>query len=274
MKIRCIALDLDGTTLNRQGKLSKRNREALEQAAAEGICIAVASGRSYDSLPAEVLSVPGVRYAITSNGAAVCDLKTGARLMRRRMTQKSAEEILAQTAEYDVPFEAFVDGKPYAQREYVEDPVRFGASPRAIGYIQGTREPVEDMREFIRQHKNELDSIDVVAKSEPLKKELWIKIAENVSDVYLTSSVPQLLEIAHKDAGKENAALFLLEHLGLKREELAAFGDAHNDIGLLKLAGIGFAVANASPDCLAAADRIVSSNEEDGVAEGIFRILE
>ena len=43
MKIRCIALDLDGTTLNRQGKLSKRNREALEQAAAEGICIAVAS---------------------------------------------------------------------------------------------------------------------------------------------------------------------------------------------------------------------------------------
>ena len=75
MRIRCIALDLDRTTLNSEGHLSERNRRAIERAISSGIQIAVASGRSLDSLPGEVLEIPGIRYAITSNGAAVYDLK-------------------------------------------------------------------------------------------------------------------------------------------------------------------------------------------------------
>ena len=73
--------------------------------------------------------------------------------------------------------------------------------------------------------------------------------------------------------GKDAAAGVLIEYLGVKREELAAFGDGHNDTGLLRFAGIGFAVANASEECRSAADRIVPSNDEDGVAEGIGYIL-
>ena len=96
-------------------------------------------------------------------------------------------------------------------------------------------------------------------------------LRENVRDVYITSSVRQLLEISHRDAGKESGAKFLLEYLGLTREELAAFGDGDNDSGLLKYAGIGFAVANASPECRDAADEIVASNDENGVAQESIR---
>ena len=250
MRIRCIALDLDGTTLNSQGRLGGENRKALEQAVASGIHIAVASGRSLDSLPAEILAVPGIRYAITSNGAAVYD-----------------------TEEEDVTFEAFINGKPYAEKAYVEDPVRFGAMPRSIPYIQGTREPVDGMRDFIEQHRDELDCIDVVVKSEEQKRKLWKTLEKQARNVYITSSVRQLLEISDVNAGKDAAAEFLIEYLGVKREELAAFGDGHNDTGLLRFAGIGFAVANASEECRSAADRIVPSNDEDGVAEGIGYIL-
>ena len=65
-----------------------------------------------------------------------------------------------------------------------------------------------------------------------------------------------------------------VEYLGLTREELAAFGDGDNDSGLLRFAGIGFAVANASAGCRDAADEIVASNDENGVAQGINKILE
>ena len=149
MSIRCIALDLDRTTLNSGGCLSERNRKAMEQAIESGIQIAVASGRSLDALPAEVLEIPG---------------------------------------------EAFIDGKPYAEKDYVEDPVRFGAMPRSIPYIQGTREPVENMRHFIQRHEEELDCIDVVVKSEEYKRQLWKTLEKQVRHVYITSSVKQLLD--------------------------------------------------------------------------------
>ena len=273
MSIRCIALDLDRTTLNSAGQLSERNRKAMEQAIENGIQIAVASGRSLDSLPAAVLEIPGIRYAITSNGAAVYDLEERTCLRQYKLTAEAVRDILRWTEEADVTFEAFIDGKPYAEKDYVEDPVRFGAMPRSIPYIQGTREPVENMRHFIQRHEEELDCIDVVVKSEEYKRQLWKILEKQVRHVYITSSVKQLLEISDVNAGKDAAARFLIEYLGMTREELAGFGDGHNDSGLLEFAGIGFAVENAVEECRKAADRIVSSNDGDGVAEGIEYIL-
>ncbi len=71
MKIKCIALDLDRTTLDSQGHLSEENRTVIESAVADGVHVVVASGRSLDSLPAEITDIKGIRYAITSNGAAL-----------------------------------------------------------------------------------------------------------------------------------------------------------------------------------------------------------
>lgn len=281
MQIKFIALDLDRTTLDSQGRLSEINRRAIERAVAAGIHVVAASGRALASLPAEIVDIPGVQYAITSNGAAVYDISENRCLRQFKMTPRSVEEILQHTQpeggckeDMEISYEAFIDGRAFAEQRYVEDPVRFGATPHAVAYIQSTRTPIKDMREFISEHKSELDCIDIVVKSENIKERLWKSLRKNIADVYITSSVRQLLEISHRDAGKESGAAFLLEYLGLKREELAAFGDGDNDAGLLRYAGIGFAVANASSGCRTAADRIVASNDENGVAQGIGIILE
>lgn len=281
MQIKFIALDLDRTTLDSQGRLSEINRRAIERAVAAGIHVVAASGRALSSLPAEIVDIPGVQYAITSNGAAVYDINENRCLRQFKMTPRSVEEILQHTQPEDgckedmeISYEAFIDGRAFAEQRYVEDPVRFGATPHAVAYIQSTRTPIKDMREFISEHKSELDCIDIVVKSENIKERLWKSLRKNIADVYITSSVRQLLEISHRDAGKESGAAFLLEYLGLKREELAAFGDGDNDAELLQYAGIGFAVANASSGCRSAADRIVASNDENGVAQGIGIILE
>ena len=67
MNIKCIALDLDRTTLNASGRLSDGNYNALCHAIENGVHIVIASGRSFDTLPKDVLAVPGIEYAITSN---------------------------------------------------------------------------------------------------------------------------------------------------------------------------------------------------------------
>lgn len=276
MKIRCIALDLDGTTLNSSGELGRATEQAVRRAVESGIRVAVASGRSLDSLPKAVLDLEGIRYAVTSNGAAVYDIRERKCLIRHTMTERSVREIMRLTEpEKDrVSCETFIDGTPYADSRYVADPVRFGATAHAVSYIRGTRKPVEDIRGFILEHCRELDCIDLVTGSEELKRELWGRIGEIVEDVYLTSSVRRLIEISHKNSGKDAGMRFLTEYLGIRMEETAAFGDGDNDAGLLACAGAGFAVANGSPACKKAADHIVASNDEDGVAQGIGQILE
>lgn len=262
-EIRCIALDLDGTTLNSQGKLSERNKKAIERALEHNIHVMIASGRPLASLPEEVVRIEGIQYAVTSNGAAVCDLESGRTLREYRLTQKSVEEILSVTREMDVAYEVLMGGVPYAQASYVKDPLRYGAAARAVSYIQRTRKPVEDIHSFITEHIGELDCMDVVIKEG--KKELWNRIEAEVKDVYVTSSVPQLLEISFKEAGKAPAVEFLLQRLGFAWSNLAAFGDGENDREMLRSAGIGIAVANAVPGCKMDADKVTCSNDEDGV---------
>ena len=253
MSIQCIALDLDRTTLDGSGRLSPENRRALKYAIAKGVHIVIASGRSFASLPRDVVAVPGIEYAITSNGAAVYHVPTGTRLHSY--------------------CEAFVDGAAYAHDAYVVDPVQYGATPQAVGYIQSTRHPEADIAGFIRRHIDCLDSLDLIVREEGEKQRIWTRLEDTVPDIYITSSVRQLIEISHRDAGKHSGVRFVAERLGLSPSDIAAFGDGDNDADLLSFVGCGIAMANASPACLAAADHVTLDHRENGVTHGIFHIL-
>jgi hydroxymethylpyrimidine pyrophosphatase-like HAD family hydrolase len=65
----------------------------------------------------------------------------------------------------------------------------------------------------------------------------------------------------------------LCERLGIDREEVVAFGDAPNDVELLAWAGLGVAVANAVPEAMDVADEVTATNEDDGVAIVLERLL-
>ena len=74
--IRLVALDLDGTLLDSQSQISPRTRQAIADAAGRGVIVLPCTGRPLASLPPLVAQLPGIRYAITSNGAAVGDKGT------------------------------------------------------------------------------------------------------------------------------------------------------------------------------------------------------
>lgn len=82
-----------------------------------------------------------------------------------------------------------------------------------------------------------------------------------------------LLEIPDSHAGKASGLRFLADHLGISREESAAFGNAENDMDMMVWAGIGVAVANSPRNVCEAADEITGSNDEDGVGRWIEQYL-
>lgn len=273
MDIQCIALDLDRTTLNAEGRLSPGNRQALEHAISKGVHIVIASGRAFGSLPADVVSVPGIEYAITSNGAAVYHLPTGKRLHGYTLEPQSVLDILRLTEGEQVAYETFIAGEAFADAAYVADPVGHGATPQAIPYIRRTRHPEPDIRAFILAHIHELDSLDLVVRNEDTKLRIWAELERAVTGIYVTSSVQQLIEISHADAGKHAGVRYVTELLGLTPAQTAAFGDGDNDADMLRYVGCGIAVENASPACLAAAGHVTAGHDQDGVARGIYDIL-
>ncbi len=274
MSIKCIALDMDKTTLNAQGKLSEKNKAALEYAIKKGVHVVVASGRAFSALPADVMAVEGIDYAITSNGAEVYDTATGKCLKSYCISRESILKIMELTKDEPVTWEVFIAGQAYAATEYVDDPVRFGASAGVVDYVKRTRQRVDDIYGFILERASELNSIDIIVKDVNLKEQLWQQFSEEISDIYATTSAPQLMEISSKECGKHRGLAYILDYLGLKVEEAVAFGDGDNDADMLSFAGVGVAVANASKACMEVADMVVADYDDDGVAEGIYQLLE
>lgn len=272
-KIRCIALDMDRTTLNSEGRLSAGNRKALAEIIAAGVHVIIASGRAFDTLPQDMVELPGVEYAITLNGAAMYHVPTGKCLKRYRLSEKAAEAIMKVTEGEPVTYEAFIDGAAYAGKDFLKDPEMFGVTPQAVSYVRQTRRGVDDIVRFLRENKHRLDSMDMIVRNEEQQRNVWAKVEAATEEVYITSSIRHLVEVADKKAGKKAGLAFFTELLGLKREETAAFGDADNDIDMIRYAGCGIAMANASEGCKQAADFITGHYDEDGVAEGLRDIL-
>ena len=268
--IRLAALDLDGTTLRSDKSLSEYTIETLKNAHEHGMHIVVASGRSFASLPEQVIQFPWAEYAITSNGAAVYEVHTGKRLRECRLKPEVVEKLLAIAEENHVMVEGFVDGVPYSARAYVENPVLFGASLYSVSYVKSTRRPVEDIFAFLLEHKEELDSLDIVAADTALYQKIEEQIPLVTKSVYTTSAVSYRLEISHKNSGKATGLAYVLKLLDITPEETVAFGDGDNDAEMLEFAGLGVAMENATENCKAAADIVCDCCKNDGVARFLY----
>lgn len=265
MKIKLIASDLDGTLLTDKKEILEETRAAVALAVQQGIHFVPATGRAFDSIPKDVLNLPGVEYVITSNGAAVYSMKEGRRIYERLLTVESVEKILECPVEEQVAYEIFINGVPYGDAKYVADPLAYGANEQGAKYVKNTRRPVEDMRAFIYENRSKLDSIDFVCGDTKEKARINAWLGEHVTDIFVTSSVSQLLEIGHKDAGKGQTLYWLLNFLGISPEEAMCFGDADNDIDMLQAVRYGVAMSNGTDSCKAAAWTVTGSNESDGV---------
>lgn len=272
-KIKMIALDLDGTTLNDESHLTERTRRILEEAIRRGIHVIVASGRAYTALPSEVLSIQGIPYAITSNGAATYNPGSGERVFSYSMDGEKVEGLLELLKEEpETAIEVFSQGQPYASAEYLEDPTAYGAPARVVPYLRRTRKPVPDARSFAWEHREELDSLDIIA-SGPMERAEWMAKLKELGGIYVTSSVSYRLEISNEKGGKGAALREVAARLRIRPEEIVAFGNAENDIDMLRFAGLGIAVANSPELVKKYADQVAPSNQDEGVAQILEALL-
>ncbi|MBR5533560.1 MAG: HAD family phosphatase [Ruminiclostridium sp.] len=271
--IKLIALDLDATLLDSQKKISPRTLAALERARQMGILMVPVTGRPAQGLPQVVRDLPGLRYAVTSNGATIRDWVEDRFMLEKHLTPEKSLEILEACRDFAMIREVFRDGIGYlTQADYEILRERYAGTPM-WEYVMGTRQVLPgSLEDFLREDTRPVEELFFLTDCPESKKALRERLSA-LSDISFADPFPNDLEVLAGGIDKGEAFLWLLDHLGIDPAETIAMGDGGSDIPLLQAAGIGIAMGNALDYVKAAADAVTASCDEDGVALALEKYL-
>ncbi len=270
--VKMVALDLDGTALDPFGRITEREELAFKRAMDMGVHIVVATGRAFHSLPDNVFSIGGIEYAVTSNGAQVTRLKDRTLIYENCIEAASVTEIADILEKAGVRAEAFTDGRAYIDVSEFNAIKSGEIMTRDSVYVLSTRNPVDDIFAFMREHRDRIENISINYPSNEAK-EKFSRVLREIPGVTVTTSFALNNEIGGATTSKADGLLHLMGELGVKKSELMACGDSPNDGAMIEMAAVGIAMGNATPDVRAMADFVTDSNAEDGVAKAIEKFV-
>ena len=265
MKTGIIAVDLDGTVLDAEKKITERTLAALEAAAESGIWVVPATGRILKGMPEEILKLGWIRYMILANGATVWDRGAESCLYRAEISAETGLEVFRWLDGFPVIYDCYQDNQGWMTASMWENAEAYAPSPFYLQHIRTLRRPVPDLKEHIRRSGTSLQKIQAFCRTTETQRELIGRTAERFPQLAVSTSVARNVEINDGRANKGAALTALAERLGIPMGKVAAFGDGTNDLSMIRAAGMGVAMGNAAEEVKAAADRVTAGNGEDGV---------
>lgn len=268
MKIKIVAIDLDGTLLNSKKEISKETKAVLKECMEKGIHIVPATGRTVDGIPECLKEMTGIRYVIATNGAFVADLVKQKTIASKTLPNQLALDLLQQISGYHAMYDPYIEGRGKLQPEFMENLEHYGLPKEIRGLVEKTRDLVPDVFEFVKQSGKPVEKINMFF-GDMEEREKVRAVLEQRTDIIVTSSLYNNLEINSTDATKGNGLKLLADYLHTPIDQVMAIGDGNNDISMLVEAGIGVAMENAPAEVKDAADYITLNNDENGVAEAI-----
>ncbi len=272
MDIKLIAIDLDGTLLDSKKHLSDTNRHALIQCIQHGIWIVPCTGRTVHGIPEEIRNISGIRYAITTNGAVIEDMEENVLIDTQLLSWELALELLNLVDYYRVMYDPYIDRRGITEPRFYDHLTEYGLSTELQEMVYQTRDVHPDIIEFVKKSGKPAEKINLFFPDMEERARLRAEL-EKRGDILVTSSIPNNLEINALGATKGDALLRLASHLGISGKQTMAIGDGENDFSMIQKAGTGVAMKNGSKELRGAADYITDTNDENGVASAISRLV-
>lgn len=268
MKYKLLVLDVDGTLLNDERKISKRTLAALLKVQQMGVRIVLASGRpTYGLMPlAKTLELGNYGgFVLSYNGCQIIKAQNGEILFERRINPEMLPYLEKKArkngfAIFTYHNDTLITDSP--DNEYIKNEallnnlkiIKEDEFSTAIDFAPCKCMLVSDKEKALiglEQH--------------------WEKRLAGTLDAF--RSEPYFLEVVPCGVNKANTLGALLEHLGVTREEVIAVGDGVCDVTMLQLAGMGVAMGHSQDSVKVCADYVTASNEEDGVALAVEKLI-
>jgi len=264
MRTRLLAIDIDGTLLTRDRVPHPDNIVAVRRATEAGIRVVLASGRVAASMRefSDQLGLDGAM--ICSNGGHVQGLG-GVELLHLGLAEEAVDITLKYADRLGIHVNAYTRNEIF----FLSDSSWGEMYRRRVQSVQPKLSSSAEVRQ--------MDVLKLILIDEPLKIPIHRAALEKLLSNHiasLTESEPEYLEVLSPAANKGFGLKVLSESLGIRQEETAAIGDYLNDLEMVTWAGIGAAVENAHEDVKEAADIVVPSNNDGGVARFIEYLLD
>lgn len=271
-KFSYIFCDMDGTLLNSKSLISEANANALREASSRGIKVVIATGKTR---PAAITLLKMVN--LTGRDGIVSEYSPGVFIQGLLVYGKEGREIHRRNLDTDVCREAF----HYSVEHNI--PLIAFSENRCLTLF--SHPLVDALHTVYNEPKAEImPSVDDLLRSGDVQKVLFLHTAEGVAGTLrpywseatagrasVVQAQPDMLEIVPAGTSKGSGVRMLLDHFGVTSDEVMAIGDGENDIEMIELASLGIALSNGSEKTKAVANVIGASNDEDGVADAIYR---
>jgi Cof subfamily protein (haloacid dehalogenase superfamily) len=275
--IRLLAIDIDGTLLDGRGRLPDAHRDALIEASALGVEVALVTGRSYHFTGpvAELLPIP---LTLIVNNGAVVKRKSGETEWRHVLSRDAARRVLDETQ----PFEdsvAIVFDRPDERQIVFErmdwsHPNRRGYYEKNKAFITGTPAPLRDMltedpiQVMFNGSVEPMRSLVGALRSLPIADQFSVAVTEYVGRDF------SLVDVNAAGCSKGTTLAAWVQRRGWTPADVAAFGDNLNDVEMLDFAGTAYVMGNADQALKSRGYRMTASNDEGGLALAIRACLE
>jgi Cof subfamily protein (haloacid dehalogenase superfamily) len=264
--IRLIATDLDGTLLRSDQTVSQRTRDAIASAQDAGLVIVIATARHPLTARAFAEQAGITGLAICTNGALIYDLGLREIVSETSLPEATAAKVI-ELLRVEIPGICFA----------ILRAMDFACEP-AYAALDGIKDHGRSPEEVVQADALELLALPIskliVRHPEIGPAEIHRRLgALGVNGCEYSISGAPFLDVVAAGVSKAAGLATICRDLGIPRDEVAAFGDAPNDLPMLRWAGRPVAVANAYPDVLAEIEDRTASNNDDGVAIAIERLL-
>lgn len=271
--IQLIAIDMDGTCLNKWKAVPKENLAAIREACDCGIRIVPCTGRGLRCYPVPLQKMDQIRYVITSNGARTTDKVTGQDIRECTIPCTQAAEFLKRIGRWNFGTSLHLDGRCYDDSLLIHVARRlFYHGDYATSVLRLRRLTSWLVRESRRPGAAGVEKMNLIfITRRGLNKAM--ALLKEYPDFCCAVFNPHYIEITAPGASKGEALKALSEHLGLEREQVMAMGDSDNDVPMLKYAGYPVAMGNASSHVKAIAAEITDTAAHAGVAQAIRSVL-
>lgn len=283
--IKLIASDMDGTLLNDKMEVSDRNLQAIKDAQENGIEFLIATGRGIGEAKPFLRGKVTPGY-ITLNGAEVFDDKEKL-VSSNPLSIDSKNKITTILRNDNIYFELITNKGIFSENidlrisSLADLLLKLNPGTTREDALIQTKEKVKDVPmtyvdsfdEIIADPSYEIMKIIAYDPGEAKVLGPVMDKIDNLSDVVVTSSAPNDIEINSIDAQKGIALLEYAKTRGIKQSETMAIGDNLNDASMIKSAGTGVAMKNAIPSITEMADEYTDTNVNDGVAQAIEKVI-
>lgn len=275
--IKLVALDLDGTLFNSNGKITAKTRNEIKRITHKGVHAVISTGRPYNGVPFEQIKDTGIDYAITTNGAAIYQISTGRCIYETGMDFSITGPIIQFLLSKDIHIDAYIEGEGFTPFRCRKNLYKLPFSDAMKQYILATRTPVENLYDYVRDCGKNVQKMTLNFYPQPdgtrLHREEVRIFLESNPEIETVCGGFCNLEFSKAGINKGEGLLRLAGLLSIPVSQTMAIGDSGNDYAIINAAGIGVAMNNASGDIKAIADYITASNDEDGVAAAIAHFI-